>query len=382
MRPIATQAMAKSLHSLLGAITIQMASAGLLPIFFMHGMNRDATFFDSMQAWVRSLDSEVTMFSLPVAEKFDSIMTNMWKQGDEVIKSIQGQVRARPELYRNGYTLLCHSQGALLCRTVVQRWDDHGVHTLLALSGPQAGEYGIPANMPQWIPGAKESIFSVVYEPGFQDSISIADYWHDPRPKAEWPVEGFPEKVYWTKNTFLPVLNNDPHRETQGPLRQPSKAEADRYKTNLLRLKKAIFACSDKDDQIIPYDSAIFNFYDDDAMVSVPLQNTSMWRDDWLGLRALHSAGSLELLEAPDVCHNCWVEDESIFWEFIAPRLARSKGEDWTFRTWPVVCGSLLVALCIVGLALYCFRRRNNKYQTIAAAGTRKDPLAQPELPA
>merc|ERR1712032_88813 len=251
--------------------------------------------------------------------------------------------------------------------------------------------YGIPANMPQWIPGAKESIFSIVYEPEVQNSITIADFWHDPRPKAEWPVEGLPEKVYWKQNTFLPVLNNDPHRETQGPLRQPDKAEADRYKTNFLQLKKAVFACGGKDDVIIPYDSAISNFYDADAIATVPLQSTSMWRDDWLGLQALHNNGSLELLEAPDVCHDCWVEDESVFREFIAPRLARSEdmpplaqvvGVGVMSHVWLLVCCSLVV-LCAVALAVYCVRRmRHNKYQAIAAAGTRKDPLAQPNLPA
>jgi len=130
-------------------------ASGLLPIFFMHGLNGKASWFDSMQDWIRQKHGNVTMFSFPIAEEKGSLL-NLWDTGSKVMDSLRAKVTEAPHLYENGYALVCHSQGALLCRTIVERMDDHNVHTLIALAGPQQGVYGIPSGWQDYLPWARD----------------------------------------------------------------------------------------------------------------------------------------------------------------------------------------------------------------------------------
>lgn len=297
-----------------------MANAGLLPVFFMHGVGDNHAEFDGMQASIRAIDSTVVMYSLQICDDSASY-TNLWDQGQEVMDKMREQIKAHPDVYNDGYALVCHSQGALICRTVVQRMDDHKIHTLIALAGPQMGEFGIPQGWQSKIPWGRDLAYPFLYSSTFQKKLSIANYWHDPRP-------GKPTTDYLDANTFLPVLNNNPGRRTQGPGTAKDDSEAARYKANLLRLKKAVFTCGTTDNMIIPYDSGIWNFYDQHAKESVPLEQTPMWEEDWLGLRELDNTGRLVRITADGVCHNCWAHDDNVFSKYIQPYLPLVAGTD------------------------------------------------------
>lgn len=289
-------------------------SRELLPVFFMHGMNGMANWFDSMQRWVKEIDPNVHLYSFPIAEAKASLEIDMWTQARQVIELMRVVVSANTTIYQDGYTLICHSQGALLCRVVVELMDDHNVHTLIALAGPQNGEFGIPDGVQQQIPGGRDVGYELLYNALLQARLSVANYWHDPRPVAV--------SKYLSHNTFLPVVNNDPGRKTQGLGRPPSLEEGNRYKANFIRLQRAVFTCSGSDDQIIPWDSAIWSFFGDNPDDgTLPLHKQQMWSEDWLGLRNLSEAGRLDLVTETKVCHNCWAQDRAVFDRVIAPRL-------------------------------------------------------------
>jgi len=290
----------------------------------MHGLNGKASWFDSMQDWIRQKHGNVTMFSFPIAEEKGSLL-NLWDTGSKVMDSLRAKVTEAPHLYENGYALVCHSQGALLCRTIVERMDDHNVHTLIALAGPQQGVYGIPSGWQDYLPWARDEVYHFAYLAGMQDHLSIANYWHDVRPESGL---FHPVKDYWAGNTFLPVLNNDPNRATQGPGHSKNETTGQAFKENMLRLKKAVFTCSPADDQVIPYDSGIFNFFDQWAdKGTVPLQQTRMWTEDWIGLRGLQEAGRLVRIDAPDIPHNDWVRNQDVFLKYVEGHLPHAKSQ-------------------------------------------------------
>lgn len=51
-----------------------------------------------------------------------------------------------------GVTLLCYSQGGVICRAVVQMLDKHNIHTLITLSSPVAGQYGVTSYVAKYLP--------------------------------------------------------------------------------------------------------------------------------------------------------------------------------------------------------------------------------------
>lgn len=276
-------------------------SAELLPIFFMHGLNGGHERFDKMQEWIRQRDPDATTYSFPIAEHEGSTL-NLWAQGDHLMEQLRAKTAAQPSIYADGYVLVCHSQGALLCRTVVERMDDHNVHTLIALAGPQNGIFGVPPDYSKFLPYPRDEVYHAAYTAAMQDKMSVANYWHDPR-----PTSGLfhPVQDYWSSNTFLPVFNNDPGRKTQGYHQAKNDTEAARYKSNFLRLNAAVFTCGTADRIVVPYDSGIFNFYDPwPSKGSVILEQTAMWEDDWIGLRTLAEGGRLTRITAPGVTHN------------------------------------------------------------------------------
>ena len=71
--------------------------------------------------------------------KRDSLLMNINKQVDE----LASQLLADPKL-QQGFNMVCHSQGGLLCRAYVERYNDPPVYNFMSWAGPQDGVYGVP----------------------------------------------------------------------------------------------------------------------------------------------------------------------------------------------------------------------------------------------
>lgn len=309
------------------------SSLSLLPIFFMHGVDDNHKEFAGMQQWIRELDPDVFLYSLPVCDDTASY-ANLWEQGQEVIDRIKEQIAASPQTFADGYALVAHSQGALTARTAIERWDGHNVRTFVSLAGPQAGQYGIPEvpdnKLMQELAGVgKDLVFTIAFQgikaKAFQQWLSFANYWNDARATVGL---SHPHRSYLKGNTFLPVLNNDPGRQSQGPGKAKDDDEAQRYKSNFMRLHNVVFTAGTADDMVMPYQSAVFGFHDEKLENIIPLNESAIWADDWLGLRALSEAGNLTLKTVEGVGHNDWVHSKNVFQQHIMQHLPSRPGAD------------------------------------------------------
>merc|ERR1711998_731248 len=77
------------------------------------------------------------------------------------------------------YQLVCHSQGALVCRAVLQQMDDHRVTHAILTAGPLEGVYGNIMDIPM----ASQLIHagsSIILNGFLQDHLSVANLIHDP----------------------------------------------------------------------------------------------------------------------------------------------------------------------------------------------------------
>jgi len=243
-------------------------------------------------------------------------------------------VEQYPQEFGHGYNLVCHSQGALVCRVVVQVMDDHRVLTFVSLAGPQMGVYGttwlenaqpflqqslpeslpIPA-LPPFIPGAvlkvgagilASKFYNVAYG-SLQNSSSLANLWHDPLHVHE----------YLTGNTFLPRANGE------------IKEVAAQRHANFARLRRAVFLVGafrrsfDSKLGLEPWQTGVFGFYGEgsDSKI-VPMEEQPIFKKDTFGLKTLHDAGKLHVLAVPGVEHQQWLTSEDVFEQFVLPHLS------------------------------------------------------------
>jgi palmitoyl-protein thioesterase len=113
------------------------AATAFKPIFAMHGISSGHRDWDRFSQFVSKHHPGTVFVPLPVFEVVRSYVS-LREQVDGIIRFISNITNSQPEVYGQGYHLVCHSQGALLCRCIAQEWDEHKISALLSLAGPQA----------------------------------------------------------------------------------------------------------------------------------------------------------------------------------------------------------------------------------------------------
>ena len=279
----------------------------LRPIILYHGMGSGAEEMRTIAHLVQQLYPGTHTTSLPIFEGLDSIRP-LQEQIRMVIDAIRSRVTASPELYSDGYNLVCKSQGAAVCRMVISEMDDHNVHTFIGLAGPQMGCFGfdylrnaydanvLPAEVAgpvaTAITGGVADAFSasawmLAYHTPLRGTSSIFQLWRDWRHLDD----------FYEMSPMLP-----PHTEN---------ATA-RMRTNFMRLHRAVFAVGSGrpfEGGIAPWQTAIFGAHDSHGTIRSLFEQEWYTGDDTLGLRALHEAGNLTLTVVPNASHAAWTSD-------------------------------------------------------------------------
>lgn len=301
----------------------------LLPVVMFHGAAESEKEFIQVNHWIRS--EHPGTFTVLV-NLFTG--TNSFSPLEEQVGGLYGYlsrlVEDFPEQFHHGYNLLCHSQGALVCRVAVQVMDHHRVVNFISLAGPQMGVYGttwlesaqpfleknlpIPP-LPQFIPTSIMSMGADILASNFhtfaygslQNSSSLANLWHDP----------LHEEDYLKGNAFLPRANGEVGRGSVG-------------KGNFVKLRKAVFLVGSFQDRdydsklgLEPWQSGIFGFYKpgtDDELL--PMKKQKLFREDAFGLRTLHDSGRLHVEAVPNVEHGEWLSSRKVFQRYVLPHLA------------------------------------------------------------
>lgn len=252
------------------------------------------------------------MFPIPLFEKGDS-WTSLLRQVPDIAKYIRRTMHQHPDDFKGGYDLLCHSQGAVICRAVVQYMDDHEVHTLISMAGPQMGAWGdhfsSQANVNHMVDiSLKADLTPMFYSPMLQRSNSVANLWNDP----------LRQKDYVEHNEFMAVYNG---------LTPDAKGNA-RRKKNFVRLSKAVFFVGDFGNQhhwdgsIEPWQTGIFGYYKNGSTTEfVTMSQTEVYLKDTFGLRTLDEQGKLVLSSPLQVKHDFWINNENVFMQHVLPQL-------------------------------------------------------------
>ncbi|KAJ3038914.1 hypothetical protein HDV00_012836 [Rhizophlyctis rosea] len=151
---------------------------------------------------------------------------------------------------------------------------------------------------------ARSLLLRGAYVPWIQHRVVQAQYFKDAKNYED----------YLAKNIFLPDINNE----------LPEKNKT--YTQNLLSLNKFVMIQFEEDDMVVPKESAHFGYWNEEGVV-VPLREQPLYKEDWLGLKAMDEKGKLVFEEIPG--RHMRIDFEYLKTEIIPKYLAGGKKKDW-----------------------------------------------------
>lgn len=266
------------------------------PVFLMHGFNETQANMAKAAQWIAENHPTTIVHTIPFYEGPKST-ADIWDQIDGIWDFIQSTADG-DAAFDDGYHFVCHSLAGLTCRGIAQTKSDHNFDQIITLATPHVGLYGCSDQFKGLIPcPAVPTLYLPFTTPPLRE-ISVAEIWHDPNHEEEF-LQG---------NIFLPVINHlsESANDDRSPI-SPSE-----YKQNFLKVGGLVAFGSPEDSVVIPWDTALFSFPDDQGEI-VPYTDREEYVDDTYGLKSLDEDGRLTRVTVPGVGHHDWVQVEDVF---------------------------------------------------------------------
>lgn len=253
-----------------------------LPIVLWHGMGDSCCFSFSLGKIQEILQNElpgVYVNSIRIGNNvIEDVENSYFGDINEQIKHVCEQLSQNAKLQK-GYNAIGFSQGSQFLRAVAQRCPNPPMVNLISLGGQHQGVFGIPkcSDTSRLCNYMRRMLHHGAYLWYIQKSVIQASFWHDPLKEDE----------YKKKNIFLADINNE----------NTINAE---YKKNLQNLRTLVLVKFDNDTMVEPVESEWFGFYKSGQTEEVQqLQETELYQQDWLGLRAMDMAGKIHYISMP-----------------------------------------------------------------------------------
>lgn len=270
------------LWSLMAVVTHGLEPKCKHDILFMHGLGAKASSGSDLPAAFPERD--VTLIELN--EGIHSIK-GLKHQRDTLVNYLKNYEKTK----KRHYDLFCHSQGALLCRLAFAQFPSKYIRNLVLIAGPQMGVYGDSYGF------KKEIVTTVSRLLRSAHTISVFDYWNDPKKKGNG--------VFFDSLKF-----NEKERE------------------NFLKVQNVVFLAGEVEDAIgksdvnsgtgvEPWFSAILDTYDEN-LKRIPFTKSEQYKNDWLGLKTMMKEGRAHFITA-NVHHNLWLYEQ--YFEIIKPHM-------------------------------------------------------------
>jgi len=284
----------------------------LHPTYFMHGVNGHASDWDFMISVINTTNPGTWTHAFTEFSGEGKSWVALETQISDLQGVIREHIKENATLFSDGYNLVCHSQGGLLCRCLIEDMDDHNVRNLVSLAGPQEGVYGYAwlegigffekhPKLADWV--MDDLSHYILYSEELQ-LISTGNMWHDP----------LHEEEYMEKNVFLPKLNGLVGNVT-------------RYKDNFIRLHKAsfmvgTFSDTEYDGGVEPFQSGVFGYYTNNSNTTYEtIKERNLYKKDLFGLKTLDEDGRLNLVSKDGVKHNDWIYSRHIVQNYVLTAL-------------------------------------------------------------
>ncbi|KAL6265138.1 hypothetical protein P5V15_005228 [Pogonomyrmex californicus] len=253
-----------------------------VPVVLWHGMGDSCCFSFSLGKIQQILQDEIPgiyVHSIRIGNnEIEDVENSYFGNINEQIKYVCEQLSQDPKL-QNGYNAIGFSQGAQFLRAVAQRCPNPPMLNLISLGGQHQGVFGIPkcSDTSRLCNYMRRMLHHGAYLWYIQNSLIQASFWHDPVQEDE----------YQKKNLFLADINNENTINTE-------------YKNNLQKLRILVLVKFENDTMVEPVESEWFGFYKPGQAKDVQkLQQSQLYQQDRLGLRAMEMSGKINYFSLP-----------------------------------------------------------------------------------
>ena len=239
--------------------TTQSSTNYNYPIVVLHGLESSSEKLIPLCEWIKERFNKIVInIEIGNGEK-TSLDTPMPEQLNELCNTIYSN-----KVLENGFDFIGISQGGLLARGYTEQCNEYPVHNLITLVSPHGGIY------------FKNAINNGNFYTNFyQSHLSVMNYWRNP----------ILYETYLEKCIYLPYINNEkPHDYSI------------RNRNNIINLSNFVMVWSKNDKVLAPPESGMFSLYDEHCN-SIPLKETALYRNDYLGLKKLNEKSGLHIYE-------------------------------------------------------------------------------------
>ncbi|KAK2875676.1 hypothetical protein FQN49_001509 [Arthroderma sp. PD_2] len=202
---------------------------------------------------------------------------NVTTQVDEACQQLASDpiISSAPAINALGF-----SQGGQFLRAYAQRCNDPPVHNLVTFGSQHNGIASFTAckDSSDWLCWSFNALLRFgTWSSIAQSGLVPAQYFRDPE-----EMDG-----YLKYSNFLADINNE------------RTVKNKTYKENLTKLNKFVMYMFDEDTTVVPKESAHFTEVNATSGEHTKLQQRPIYKEDWLGLKALDEESRLEFLTIP-----------------------------------------------------------------------------------
>lgn len=242
------------------------------PLVFWHGMG-DSYNSNSMQRAlevVNEVNPNVDVFSVFVdVDDSKDQKASLFGDVNDQIDFVCDQLNSIDEL-SNGFNFIGFSQGGLFARSAIERCHLN-VKKLITFGSPHSGISDLPKCSSWFCEKRNQLLKKQIWKQSIQTSVIPAQYFRDPLDYDN----------YLNYSNFLADINNEIN------LNQT-------YIDNLSNLEKLVLIRFEKDQTLVPLNSAWF--YDQNEDGEIQFNETMFYEKDLVGLKNLYDEDKIEFL--------------------------------------------------------------------------------------
>ena len=170
------------------------------------------------------------------------------------------------------------SQGGQFLRGLVERCEGLSVRSLVTYGSQHNGiaQFQRCGTWDLVCKGAVALVGGNAWTDYVQNTVVPAQYYRELNETTGLPVEG-----YLDHSHFLADVNNE------------KKVKKGVYKERLAGLERFVMVVFEDDETVVPKESGWFAEVNETSSVVTPLRERAIYREDWIGLRALDEKGGL-----------------------------------------------------------------------------------------